>query len=76
MTEEQIVDIWDIFKEYLDKKTISIVAEKYITEVFEYGSSESVIKECMGHDKHLDHAIETLFMDEEDDYEDDEFEDN
>ena len=30
MTEEEIVDIWNLFKEYIDKKQIEVVAEKYV----------------------------------------------
>ena len=30
MNEEQIAEVWTLFKEYLDKKQVEIAAERYI----------------------------------------------
>ena len=40
MNEEEIVDIWNLFKEYVDKKQIDVVAEKYVYMLAEYGASD------------------------------------
>jgi hypothetical protein len=37
MNEEQISDIWTMFKEYLDKKQIELAAEKYVDLLADYG---------------------------------------
>lgn len=57
MNEEQIVDIWSLFKEYLDKKQIDIVAEKYVDLMADYGVSDETFKEALGTDSLLDEAI-------------------
>jgi|TARA_B100001094_G_scaffold48853_1_gene44221 hypothetical protein len=57
MNEENIADIWTLFKEYLDKKQIEIVAEKFIDLMADYGVSDEMLKEVMGHDATLDEAI-------------------
>ena len=57
MTEEQIVDIWGVFKEYIDKKQLEIVAEKYVDLLADYGVGDDQLKESLGTDDHLDAAI-------------------
>jgi len=57
MNEENIADIWTLFKEYLDKKQIEIVAEKFIDLMADYGVSDQILKEVTGHDATLDEAI-------------------
>ena len=73
MNEDQIVDIWNLFKEYLDKKQIDIAAEKYIDLLADYGVDDITLKESLGNDKYLDYAINYyLDLDSEyDEYEDD-----
>jgi hypothetical protein len=57
MNEEQIADIWTLFKEYCDKKQIDIIAEKYVDLLADYGISDETFKEVLGHDVDLDHAV-------------------
>ena len=57
MNEEQIAEIWSLFKEYIDKKQIEITAEKYIDLMADYGVSDHSLKECLGVDSVLDEAI-------------------
>jgi hypothetical protein len=57
MDEEQIADIWVLFKEYLDKKQVEIVAEKYIDMLADYGVDDQQMKELFGIDALLDEAI-------------------
>jgi hypothetical protein len=74
LTEDQVADIWSLFKEYLDKKHIEMAAEKYVDLLADYGVSDITFKEAMGHDNHLDHAINyylDLDNDDDDDDEDD-----
>jgi hypothetical protein len=58
MKEEQIVDIWMCFKEFLEKKQIELAAEKYVDLLADYGVDDIVLKEALGNDEVLDSAIE------------------
>ena len=57
MNEEKIVDIWTLFKEYVDKKQVEVVAEKFIDLMADYGVSDEILKESLGVDSALDEAI-------------------
>ena len=57
MNEEHISDIWTMFKEYVDKKQIELVAEKYVDLLADYGVSDEMFKEVIGTDSYLDEAI-------------------
>ncbi len=73
MNENQIADIWMLFKEYLDKKTIDLVAERYVDLLADHGISDKIIGAASGNDDALDDAI-SYYLDEEsgdDEYEED-----
>jgi len=72
MNEEQIADIWMMFKEYLDKKHVEIAAERFVDLMADYGVSDETFKDLLGTDKDLDYAINYFLDLDEDDYEDDE----
>ena len=57
MNEEHISDIWTMFKEYVDKKQIELVAEKFVDLLADYGVSDETFKEVLGTDSNLDDAI-------------------
>ena len=57
MNEEQIADVWTLFKGYCDKKQIDIVAEKFVDMLADYGVNDESFKELLGTDSDLDHAI-------------------
>jgi hypothetical protein len=57
MEESQVIDIWMMFKEYLDKKHIEMAAERYVDLCADYGVSDEALKEALGNDKDLDYAI-------------------
>jgi hypothetical protein len=66
MEEEQIVDIWNMFKEYLDKKHIEMAAERYVDLMADLGTDDHVFRNALGNDSHLDNAI-NYYLDIEDD---------
>ena len=70
MNEEQIADVWTLFKEYLDKKQIDIVAEKFVDLLADYGVSDETLKDCMGIEGNLDNAID-YYLDADIDPDDD-----
>jgi hypothetical protein len=57
MNEAQIADVWNLFKDYLDKKQILLAAEKYVDLLADYGVDDIVLKDILGNDKYLDAAI-------------------
>ena len=57
MNENMIADVWNLFKDFLDKKSIDLVAEKYIDLLADYGIDDLVLKEVKDVDQHLDDAI-------------------
>lgn len=58
----QLIETWQFFKEYIDKKQIETVAEKYVEMCADYGVEDDTFKECMGNDQDLDQAI-TYYLD-------------
>lgn len=74
MNETQIADIWLLVKEYVDKKAINGLAERYVDLLADHGVSDRVLKETLGHDETLDDAIEYYLG--SDDLESEEEEDN
>ena len=60
MNDLLIVEIWDLFREYADKKQLSVIAEKYLDILSENGVSEQNLENALGHDDDLDEAIKSL----------------
>lgn len=58
MNENQIADVWMLFKEYVDKKAVESLAERYVDLLADHGISDKVLKESIGYDDNLDEAIE------------------
>ena len=82
MNENQIADIWLLFKEYADKKAVESLAERYVDLLADHGISDKILKDSLGHDSALDDAIEYYLdqdseesADEEDNWDFDEDED-
>ena len=57
MNESHVVDIWMMFKEYLDKKHVEMAAERFVDLCADYGISDEAFKDSLGNDSSLDHAI-------------------
>ena len=68
MNENQIADIWLLFKEYLDKKTLETVADRYVELMADYGVTDKALAGATGTDETLDKAIE-YYLDETSDEE-------
>ena len=72
MNEEQIVEFWTMFENYIDKKQINLCVEKFVDMIVDFGADDETLKSCLGHSTVLDQAIYYYFdMDEEDSYNDD-----
>jgi hypothetical protein len=70
LNETQIGDIWLLFADYIDKKQLELVAERYVDLLADHGVSDKVLQSSTGVDETLDAAIE-YYLDEEDDSDDD-----
>ena len=74
MDEAQIVDIWTVFKDNIDKKNIEVVAERYVEVCADYGADDEHFKNALGSCNDLDNAI-NYYLDVDNDSYDDEEED-
>lgn len=79
MNENQIADIWLLFKEYADKKALESLAERYVDLLADHGIGDKTLKDSIGFDESLDEAIEYYLdqdseesVDEEDNWDFDE----
>ena len=71
MEESQIVDIWTVFKDSIDKKNIEVVAERYVEVCADFGADDEAFRSALGNCNYLDDAISYyLDMDNEDDFDD------
>ena len=73
MDSSLIVDVWNTFKESIDKKQIETVAERYVDVCADYGADDVNFRDAMGSCDVLDAAI-SYYLDEDDivdDYEED-----
>jgi hypothetical protein len=70
LSETQIGDVWLMFVEYIDKKQLETVAERYIDLLADFGVSDRVFKDATGVDEILDQAIGYYLNDDEEGEED------
>ena len=74
MDEDILVDLWTLFRPYLDKKQVEITAEKFVDLCADYGVSEETLTLSLGADSALDEAIKYyLDLDEEDNEDEEEY---
>jgi hypothetical protein len=71
LNETQIGDVWLNFVEYLDKKQLETVAERYIDLLADFGVSDRTLQGATGVDEILDQAIAYYLNDDEIDEDDD-----
>ena len=64
-----IIEVWQVFKEYVDKKHIETIAEKYVDLCADLGTSDEAFRDALGSDNNLDKAI-GYFLEEEVDEDD------
>jgi hypothetical protein len=72
MNEEQIADVWMMFKEYLDKKHVEMAAERFVDLMADYGVSDEIFQELIGTDNVLDSAI-AYYLDIDNQYDDEDY---
>ena len=66
----QLVEIWQFFKEYDDRKqSMDVVAEKFVDLMADYGVDDEEFQNALGADEDLDQAIQ-YYLDAESEDED------
>lgn len=63
LNETQIGDIWLLFADYIDKKSIEAVAERYVDLLADFNTPDRVLEASTGVDTTLDAAIEYYLED-------------
>ena len=71
LNETQVGDVWLMFIEYIDKKQLETVAERYVDMLADFGVPDRVFKDATGVDEILDQAI-GYYLNEDEVEEDDE----
>jgi hypothetical protein len=71
MEEDLIIEVWDVFKEYISDKNKETAANHFIDMLIGKDVEPSVLKSIMGYDPHLDDAIMLATADDEEDVEED-----
>jgi hypothetical protein len=71
MDESQIVDVWTLFKEYMDKKNLDVAAERFVDLLADYGVDDHTLTQVLGSDNTLDHAINYFLDIDAENYEED-----
>jgi len=66
LNETQVGDIWLNFVEYIDKKQLETVAERYIDLLADFGVTDRVLQAATGVDEILDQAISYYLNEDED----------
>jgi hypothetical protein len=70
MEEDLIIEIWDVFKEYVSDKNKDTAANHFVDFLLGKDVEQSVLAALVGYDSHLDDAIE-LVLDEDEELDDD-----
>jgi len=66
MDEEQIGDVWTLFRDYMDKKQVAVAAEKFVDLLSDYGIEDAEFRSVIGIDSVLDEAITGYLESDED----------
>ena len=75
MEEDLIIEVWDVFKEYISDKNKETAANHFVDFLVGKDVELSVLKGLVGYDTHLDDAIELVAGDdiEEDEFDEDDW---
>lgn len=65
LNETQIGDVWMLFAEFIDKKQLEAVAERYVDLLADHGVTDRILQNASGVDDTLDSAID-YYLDEDD----------
>ena len=75
MEEDLIIEIWDVFKEYISDKNKEVAANHFVDMLLGKDVDTGVLKALQGYDSYLDDAIKLALEDEATD-EDEEYDED
>ncbi len=64
MEESLIIELWDVFKEYVPEKNRETAANHYVDFLLGKDVDDAILQGLMGYDSHLDDAIQLALGDE------------
>jgi hypothetical protein len=70
MEEDLIIEIWDVFKEYISDKNKDTAANHFVEFLLGKDVDNSVLQSLVGYDTSLDEAIELIIDQDQEDEED------
>jgi hypothetical protein len=73
LNETQIADVWLLFSEFIDKKQLEAVAERYVDLLADLGVSDRALQGATGNDEYLDAAVAYYLEDSENAEEDNDY---
>lgn len=76
MEEDLIIEVWDVFREYVSDKNKEVAANQYVDFLLGKDVELSTLEGLMGYDTHLDNAIELVVnenKDEDDDLDEEDY---
>jgi hypothetical protein len=74
MEEDLIIEVWDVFKEYISDKNKETAASHFVDMLIGKDVETSVLKSIMGYDAYLDDAITLATADDiDEDFEEDDY---
>ena len=71
MEESLIMEMWDLFIEYIPEKNRDMAADQYVDFLLGQGFENEVLEGLMGYDPHMDTAIKVVIDTETSEDEDD-----
>jgi len=66
MEEQQIIDIWDTFKDYIPEKLRDTAASQFVDFLIGQDIETDTLEGMKGYDSHLDQAIDLVIEDNND----------
>jgi hypothetical protein len=76
MEEDLIIEIWDVFKEYISDKNKETAANHFVDMLIGKDVDEAVLKGMLGYDPYLDDAINLALEDEFSEEEDESYDED
>jgi hypothetical protein len=76
MEEDLIIEIWDVFKEYISDKNKETAANHFVDMLIGKDVDEEVLKGILGYDSYLDDAINLALEDEFSEEEDESYDED
>jgi hypothetical protein len=70
MEEDLIIEVWDIFREYVPDKNKETAANHYVDFLVGKDVELSILEGLMGYDPYLDNAIQLVVDENKDDSDD------